>query len=496
MQAKFPEFDRTIKFYDSPAYFKHVYGLDANGMFIDDPQVAAPADDDDPIDESADKTACRRKLIEFCRDLAKHDYEKSFIKMASESKGMELDFTKPAGKRIYEPVNAILEQWPQYCLQTARDLPCTDDAIYQAQWAQWRDDVNHYTDHRLESYVMHHIVLVVDDCTNMLKLTNKLKGIPLFRERKRKIFIHDEHVNRRSAKRQRRGMFSTRKEHTVKACDVNPIVEIYGAGKTLGLDGQSDDMLILIVPGPPANSPSSKNLEAMYKVMTDIKPKLQKPMIGTVAIKAADILCRSKNQPAFKGTNESHMLFSMQRNGPMHKNHMLHLPDSHLHLNRWNISSIPLPQMMKVDKKVHDKMLIHDKMFPEETDPRVCFVGDSDEDNDEPTAEELALEDDVYVPFPHELNKELGRELIHVFAAEVVVTTTVGSGELLKAVLQNAKYGLGICKTMTQKRQVVQELKNFTKAQNLVSLIGAPVKSQAMLKYEEKKPKAIFHSHL
>ena len=114
------------------------------------------------------------------------------------------------------------------------------------------------------------------------------------------------------------------------------------------------------------------------------------------------------------------------------------------------------------------------------------FVGDADEDNDEPTAEELALEDDVCVPFPHELNKELGLELIQVFAAEVVVTTTVGSGELLKAVLQNAKYGVGICKTMTQKRLVLQELRNFTKAQNLVSLIGAPKKSKAMLKYEEQ----------
>ena len=105
-------------------------------------------------------------------------------------------------------------------------------------------------------------------------------------------------------------------------------------------------------------------------------------------------------------------------------------------------------------------------------------------DHEPPTAEELALEGEVLVPFPHELNKELGLELIHVFAADV--TTTVGSGELFKAVLQKEKYGVGICKTMTQKRLVLQELKNFTKAQNLVSLIGAPKKSKAMLKYEEQ----------
>ena len=62
-------------------------------------------------------------------------------------------------------------------------------------------------------------------------------------------------------------------------------------------------------------------------------------------------------------------------------------------------------------------------------------------DHEPPTAEELALEGEVLVPFPHELNKELGLELIHVFAAEVVVTTTVGSGELFKAALQKHKYG-------------------------------------------------------
>ena len=89
-------------------------------------------------------------------------------------------------------------------------------------------------------------------------------------------------------------------------------------------------------------------------------------------------------------------------------------------------------------------------------------------DHEPPTAEELALEGEVLVPFPHELNKELGLELIHVFAADV--TTTVGSGELFKAVLQKHKYG--ICKTMAHKKQVMQELKNFAKMMNLVPFTG------------------------
>ena len=485
LQGKFPEFGRTIKLYDSPGYFEHVYGLDANGLFIcPKARAAAPADDDDPIDESDDKKACRRKLVELCRDLAKHDYESTFIKMASESKGIELDFTKPAGMTIYKPVSAILDLWSQGCPQPASDQQSTADVIYKAQLAHWNADVTEYIDHRVERYVGHHIAFVVDDCTHMDKLVNKLNRIPQFRVGKRKIFIHDEHVNRRFPKRQKRSMFSTRNEHIVTACDVDPIVEIYGTGKTLGDDGQSDDMLILIVPGPPANSPSSKNLEAMHYVMTNVTPKLQRPVIGKIVINAAE-----KKKPAFKGTKESHMLLSMQRNGPMHKNQMVYLPDSHLHLNRWNISAISWPQMMKVDKKVHDRM------FPHKTGHYCRRVfGDSDDDHEPPTAEELELDDGMLVPFPHELNKELGLELIHVFAAEVVVTTTVGSGELFKAVLQKEKYGVGICKTMTHKKQVLQEMKNFAKMMNLVPLTEAPVKSPAMLKYEADAKKSLLQA--
>ena len=80
---------------------------------------------------------------------------------------------------------------------------------------------------------------------------------------------------------------------------------------------------------------------------------------------------------------------------------------------------------------------------------------------------------------------QLGLEVIHVFVPEVVITTTVGSGELFKAVLQKRKFGVGICKTATQKKQVMTKLKNFAKLMNLVSLKDAPVKSGDLLKYEK-----------
>ena len=80
---------------------------------------------------------------------------------------------------------------------------------------------------------------------------------------------------------------------------------------------------------------------------------------------------------------------------------------------------------------------------------------------------------------------QLGLEVIHVFAPEMVITTTVGSGEVFKAVLQKHKFGVGICKTATQKKQVMTKLKNFAKLMSLVSLKDAPVKSEDLLKYEK-----------
>ena len=79
----------------------------------------------------------------------------------------------------------------------------------------------------------------------------------------------------------------------------------------------------------------------------------------------------------------------------------------------------------------------------------------------------------------------LGLELMHVFGTEVVITTTVGSGELFKAVLQNHKFCVGICKTATHKNLVMTKLKNFVKMNNLGTFSGKPVKSEDMLRYEK-----------
>ena len=115
---------------------------------------------------------------------------------------------------------------------------------------------------------------------------------------------------------------------------------------------------------------------------------------------------------------------------------------------------------------------------------RTPLAAENSDDDYAPTADELALDDGSMVPFPHELSMQLGLELLNVFDAHILVTNTVGSGELLKAVLQTRKFGIGICRTSTHKKCVLERLKDFVKMMHLVTLKGAPTKSADLLKYE------------
>ena len=157
---------------------------------------------------------------------------------------------------------------------------------------------------------------------------------------------------------------------------------------------------------------------------------------------------------------------------------MMHLKDGQLYFNTWPVSAIPFAQMMKVPKATHDKMFLPDK------GGHATLAADSDDEAQPPTTDELTLDNDMLVPFPHELSKELGLEIINVFAADVIITTTVGSGAIFEATLQKHKFGVGVCQTVTHKKQVLQKLKEYVKNMNLVSLNDAPAKPADLLKYE------------
>ena len=87
------------------------------------------------------------------------------------------------------------------------------------------------------------------------KLKRKAAKHTLFTERKGKIFVHADtiavHLEWPRIKRWKQSMFQPL-NRAMLPDDLTPILELHGAGETAGDDGESDDVLCVIVPGPPA----------------------------------------------------------------------------------------------------------------------------------------------------------------------------------------------------------------------------------------------------
>jgi len=507
-----PKLADVVHLYGSAAFFATEYSLDAQGSFTSDCQK--PVHDEEEQEEvvSDDNAECegtvttyksRRLLIAFCHGLAKHKFERSFLSMAKEgrSTGHILDLTSPASGVIAKQIKEIQQTYaddfreaaftpektkeglmPNNLLEVQVESTMLDEESYKNNLAQWNEDVAAYVDNTLDSFVQSHLVLVVDDQKDTEKMIRKIHSLPLLKENKRKLFIHDENVEPSvpwdRIQRRKMSVFA-RMHHMMIAEDLDPIVELYSAAKTKGDDGLSEDMLMVMLPGPPPNIPISKNLDVVHKKLKSITPKLQLPKIGKIEIERCDVLTRAKQHAAFTGVNENHIVFSTEKKGCMHKAPMAHLKGGDIFFNRWPVPSIRWSQLMKLPKATADKMFV-------ERENRPVLADDaSDGEYELATSDEIALDKDFVIPYPHEHNMQLGLELIHVFAADVVVTTTMGSGELFKAVLQKHKFGVGICKTASQKKQVMITLKGFAKLMNLVSLKDGPVKSAELLKYEK-----------
>ena len=69
-----------------------------------------------------------------------------------------------------------------------------DEDEYKEKLAQWNEDVAAYVDRTLENFCQAHLVLVVDDQKDTEKMMKKIQPLPLLKEKKRKLFLHDENV--------------------------------------------------------------------------------------------------------------------------------------------------------------------------------------------------------------------------------------------------------------------------------------------------------------
>ena len=279
---------------------------------------------------------------------------------ASSGTQVSLDLSNAAADAVTKQVKAIRDAYDDdFCvvptaappeiihtgsLAVQVAVPVLDENSYKEQLAAWNQDVEAWTSKLLEDFVQSQVHIVVDDQTDVTRLRRKVENLSLIKEKKRKLFLHDECVTTAvdwpKLKRRRLSMF-TSPTHTITPEDLDPITEVYAIGKTAGpTGGDSEDILMVVVPGPPPNAPGTKNVATVHSVLKNISPKLQSPKIGKIEISTVDILRRSKKHRAFTGTNENNIVFSMQAKGPMHKGDGP-MPAG-VYFNKWTVPGIQM----------------------------------------------------------------------------------------------------------------------------------------------------------
>ena len=131
----------------------------------------------------------------------------------------------------------------------------------------------------------------------------------------------------------------------------------------------------------------------------------------------------------------------------------------------------------------------HRRIFKDEEDALWYELADGEKNNDEVLSATATNNDNKQncVPFPQEHHMNLGLELINVFNGEIMILLKPGAGEMLKAVLQKHTWAIAICKDQVQKTLIINNLKEFSKKNNLVNFADAPKKSDGMIRYEKER---------
>ena len=187
------------------------------------------------------------------------------------------------------------------------------------------------------------------------------------------------------------------------------------------IESVSDDVLVCIVPGPLADDPENPNLSAVVRNFKKFTPKNQKPRIGRIDVVQQDALrsCRSANSfNASRG--EDNLVFTTERKGNIAINACAHLPGD-LWYNRWTVTGIAFAQLAKSTSAEAIEIFAGQNPPPENQTTNTMHDANADE---------LAMKDDEIIPFPHEHTYILGKELIDVFDAGLMVAFQIGSGEI------------------------------------------------------------------
>ena len=161
---------------------------------------------------------------------------------------------------------------------------------------------------------------------------------------------------------------------------------------------------------------------------------MQVPKVGRIVPPDGDVLQRLKAKLSFNAACENNLIFTSQKKSLIPRK-MMNTLGGDTYFNRWQVPLISFARFRRCDATTHKNI------FAGTAD---ALLADPLSTTDTMSAEEAAMDDDARIPFPQEHDMMLGQEMIGVFDADVVIAFDVGSGELLKAVLMQKIFGIGI----------------------------------------------------
>ena len=502
----FPKHKELIERFAPSAFYLAQFGIDENGIRVSDPPDE-DADADSVVDAGGQADGgptssykSRLPLEKFLKSLMFNKLERVICSMAKSSSQNTLDLTTEEAKSIKASLDEIaghyVADFPpiqvavnagvvRHTVESSSVLtvvtegaPLTHDE-YKLQLADFQKRVADFDKAKLEAFINNRVAFVVDDLATEGSLKRKLNSVPLMKETRRKVFVHDEMcargVDLQQCRAQKKSIFTPLKQNMTRE-SMDMVMSLYEEFKSVVDDAKgSDDVIVVLMPGPPPNSPVNKNVQVAHMALTRHVPKLQPPKIGNVEARVADYLSRTKAKSAFGGSSQNNIIFTKQGSSPFLRKTMSNLGGDNF-INKWCVPLIPFPQLVNVKCDDYEELLGASDKAPLE--------GDVDVDSCQVTSDELVLGNERVVPFPHEYDMALGMEMLDTFDSDILIGIYPGSGEMLKAVLSKQKHGVAICATKAHKTFILNNIRDWVKRMNLVNFSDRPQKPRALLNFE------------
>ena len=114
-----------------------------------------------------------------------------------------------------------------------------------------------------------------------------------------------------------------------------------------------------------------------------------------------------------------------------------------------------------------------------DTTEKAALEDELEVDSCQQTPDELVLDKEVVVLFPHEYEM-----MLDTLECDILIAVYPGSGEMFEAVLGKHRHGVAICATKAPKTLIHNNLRDWVRRMNLVNFSDRPAKPRAMLDFE------------